>query len=664
MVTGASFSTMLGVAVTFGAENKPAIEPKTVFLQADGIGGYFYAFRVDARGTAGGANASLAAALTDGTYTIQASTRDAAGIVAQTSPQTLTIDTLAPSVSIGPAGGLVTQATQTISGTVGIEDIGTTIVLQEGTVRLGTATVGAGGTWTASVTLASPGSHLITASGTDAAGNIGQAQIGYTLSLLSGGNGQNAGNGSGPAIVQNPGVGQVVTLDSQTSGSVQKGGAGTLVITGTNTYQGATTVEAGRLTVDGSIVSPVTVKNGAVLGGLGSVGAVTIEAGGVLSPGHSPGALATRDLRLAAGAVLKEELGGTGAGQFDQLTVSGGVSLGGATLDATAYAGFVSKRGDSFVFIDNDGTDAVSGTFAGLSEGASLSLGARSYQICYHGGDGNDVVLTDVTRPSDAILNLFGSVEHSTASQAGSVYALYEAVLDRAPDPLGLEGFTQALKTGMSLADIAQALLTSPEHGPQAASTTAFVESLYMHLLNRSADAGGLAFFTDALAHGVSQAQVAVQVATSAEAQAVLKPVFEAGVFVGDVSETAVARLYYGLLERAPDAAGLQSFGAVVAQGSATGGSAGALQALKSVANAMLASPEYAASHASLTNAQYVDEVFEGALGRHADTAGLSYWQDALAHGASRADVALGIAQSQEAQAHLVGNVEDGWHLV
>jgi hypothetical protein len=189
------------------------------------------------------------------------------------------------------------------------------------------------------------------------------------------------------------------------------------------------------------------------------------------------------------------------------------------------------------------------------------------------------------------------------------------------------------------------------------------VESLYTHLLNRSADAGGLAFFTNELAHGVSQAQVAVQVATSAEAQAVLKPVFEAGVFVGDVSETAVARLYHGLLERAPDAGGLQSFGAVVAQGTATSG-AGALQALKSVANVMLASPEYAASHGSLTNAQYVDEVFEGALGRHADTAGLSFWQDALAHGASRADVALGIAQSQEAQAHLVGNVEDGWHLV
>ncbi|KAB1071169.1 FG-GAP-like repeat-containing protein [Methylobacterium planeticum] len=601
------------------------------------------------------------ASLSEGVYTLTATAADAAGNVSSASEAlTITLDTTAPVLAFTTQGGSTYAATQTVAGTVTDSNVpvGAIITLKEGATTLGTAVVQTDGTWSTSINLGAYGAHTITASGADLAGNTGQAQLSFILAV------PDTPPDPSAAGTVSPAAGQTQTLSGLTSGSLTVDGAGTLILTGTNTYTGPTEVKAGTLIVDGSIVSPVTVGSGATLGGHGSTGTVTIQSGGTLSPGNSPGLLSTKDLSLASGSVLKEEIGGTATGQFDQLKVTGMVAVGGATLDLHAFGSFVSVRGDSFVFIDNDGTDAVFGSFAGLSEGASLSLGARSYQISYHGGDGNDVVLTDVTRPSEAVLNLFGSVEHSAASQAGSVYALYEALLDRAPDPLGLEGFTTALKTGMSLADIAQALLTSPEHGPQAASTTTYVESLYANLLNRPADGGGLAFFTDELTHGVSQAQVAVQVATSAEAQAVLKPVFDAGVFVGDASETAVARLYYGLLERAPDAGGLQSFETVVKQGAATSGVPGAIQALKDVAGAMLASPEYAATHGSLTNAQFVVELYEGALGRHADTAGLSFWQDALAHGTSRADVALGISESIEAQIHLVNQIEAGWHLV
>ena len=46
--------------------------------------------------------------------------------------------------------------------------------------------------------------------------------------------------------------------------------------------------------------------------------------------------------------------------------------------------------------IDNDGVDPVSGTFAGLNEGAIVTLNASDFQISYVGGDGNDVTLTVV----------------------------------------------------------------------------------------------------------------------------------------------------------------------------------------------------------------------------------------------------------------------------
>jgi hypothetical protein len=46
-----------------------------------------------------------------------------------------------------------------------------------------------------------------------------------------------------------------------------------------------------------------------------------------------------------------------------------------------------------FTLIDNDGTDPVIGTFNGLPEGATVTVGPASYTISYVGGSGNDVVL-------------------------------------------------------------------------------------------------------------------------------------------------------------------------------------------------------------------------------------------------------------------------------
>ncbi len=81
---------------------------------------------------------------------------------------------------------------------------------------------------------------------------------------------------------------------------------------------------------------------------------------------------------------------------FDQLIVNGTVSLNGA-LDVTHLNSFSPVNGNSFTIIDNDGTDAVVGTFAGLSEGATFVSDGKAYSISYAGGTGNDVVLTFVS---------------------------------------------------------------------------------------------------------------------------------------------------------------------------------------------------------------------------------------------------------------------------
>lgn len=204
-------------------------------------------------------------------------------------------------------------------------------------------------------------------------------------------------------------------------------GTGTLTLSATNAYTGATTVTSGTLLVNGSIVtSGVTfVAGGATLGGNGSVGAVMVASSGTLSPGASAGILSTGDLTFISGTHFMVELGGTGAGTgYDQAHVTGTVDLGGAMLDVSLIGGFnlTSASNATYRIIDNDGADAVTGTFAGLAEGASVSIGGVSLRLSYQGGDGNDVVLT---APSFAPPNLTEVVTAltSTTVAAGGMFS-------------------------------------------------------------------------------------------------------------------------------------------------------------------------------------------------------------------------------------------------
>jgi autotransporter-associated beta strand protein len=191
-------------------------------------------------------------------------------------------------------------------------------------------------------------------------------------------------------------------------GSLTKIGSGTLTLSGANTYTGATTVNGGMLVVDGSITSAVTV-NGGALGGSGTTRAVTVNSGGTLSPGNSPGILNVQgDLTLTLGATCLVDLNGAAVGtQYDQVNVTGIVSLGNATL--SLQLAFTPTGGTMFKVINNDLTDSVVGIFNGLAEGATFTVNGQAFSISYIGGDGNDVVVTAVPEPGTWALLLAGS---------------------------------------------------------------------------------------------------------------------------------------------------------------------------------------------------------------------------------------------------------------
>jgi hypothetical protein len=177
-----------------------------------------------------------------------------------------------------------------------------------------------------------------------------------------------------------------------------------------NTYNGVTTVSAGQLIVNGSITSATTV-DGDAFGGSGTVGSVTVNSLGTLSPGDGAGILSViGDLALSLGATYLVDLNGVAVGtQYDQTNVTGIVSLGDATL--TLSLGFAPVTGNTFTIINNDGTEQVAGTFNGLLEGAQITAGPQAFTISYQGGTGNDVVLTAaVPEPGAVVLPALSAV--------------------------------------------------------------------------------------------------------------------------------------------------------------------------------------------------------------------------------------------------------------
>lgn len=104
-------------------------------------------------------------------------------------------------------------------------------------------------------------------------------------------------------------------------------------------------------------------------------------------------------LLFANKSVLAIDLNGTVADtQYDQLQVAGNIDLTGLTL---SLSGTYSPRiGESFTIVNNLGANSVAGEFSGLADGKAfqISVGAAAgyYVIDYHGGDGNDVIMTRV----------------------------------------------------------------------------------------------------------------------------------------------------------------------------------------------------------------------------------------------------------------------------
>ncbi|HEY2785866.1 MAG TPA: FG-GAP-like repeat-containing protein [Fimbriiglobus sp.] len=183
-------------------------------------------------------------------------------------------------------------------------------------------------------------------------------------------------------------------------------GTGTATISRSFTDAGGTVdVETGTL----KLPDPATIGSG-TLEGFGTVGNSVTVTGGTVSPGNnSPGVLTVTNNYTQTGGQLSLELSGTTAGtQYDQLVVGGTVNLQSPAALAVSL-GYTAKVGDAFVILHNAGSNPITGTFAGLADGATFSIGKTTLRISYQqssGGTvtGNDVVLTVTKIGSTALV--------------------------------------------------------------------------------------------------------------------------------------------------------------------------------------------------------------------------------------------------------------------
>jgi len=167
---------------------------------------------------------------------------------------------------------------------------------------------------------------------------------------------------------------------------ITKVGTGTWNLAGA-TYggvagQGATiNVNGGAVNWGGAALTAINtvVGSGGTLKGTGLVGATTVNSGGTLSTGNSPGCLTIATLTLNSGSNFNQDIASaTACSGYDQTTITGAVSLGNATLNTLPT--YTPADGTVFTIIT---AGSVVGTFNGLANGATFTANGILFRINY-----------------------------------------------------------------------------------------------------------------------------------------------------------------------------------------------------------------------------------------------------------------------------------------
>jgi subtilisin-like proprotein convertase family protein len=586
------------------------------------------------------------------------------------------------SADINPA-----TATQTVTLTVtvtgatflGVTPTGTVTYL-EGTKQIGTAPL-TGGTAQLLISTLSVGTHSITASyGGDGNFNAGTSSgtLSEVINLAS--TTTTLGSSVNPAA-----VGQTVKFTATVAGMAPAAGtpSGTVIFTIDGKAQPG-------VTLDSSGKATLSVSN------LGQ-GSHTITAsyGGDANFNGSPSNTVTQTINIAntsvfvsfspsapslgqsltITALVSRQSPGTGIpGGLVAFTIDG-IPAGSPTLDATGKAsvsiaslgvgthtvtaaysgdsndgissagpvGFSVGRGSATTTLSSSSGQVVSGkpiTFTATVAAAAPASGTPTGTVTFFDGNVNlgSSSLQNGVASVTVTLQVFGA--HSiTASYGGDatfnpgnssaplvitvgspnqayVAQLYLDLLHRPADPGGLQHWSSLIDAGVSRASVVLGIEGSFEYRSDV------VDALYVQLLHRHADPVGLPLFANALGQGASVEAV--------EATLIGSPEYF-NTRGGGTNGGFLSAVYEDVLSRPIDPTGAAAFGLLLSQG---------LTPRSSIASLIISSQEGLSDR---VNGWYL-----AYLHRKADPFGLNSFVNALAHGATDQQIIADIVSSDE----------------
>ena len=285
------------------------------------------------------------------------------------------------SLASGSTVGIGGSGTLAGSGLIG----GNTTVTGNGAIYLSGGTIGGtlaatGGNWNGTGTV---GSSITSSSNTFTIGSganlIALAGLNVTGGALAGaGTLSGSLNYTSPAASSFPGNitgnGAAVTLGS---------GAGVLTLTGSNTYTGATNVNASTLIVNGthSGGGAYTIASGATLSGTGTISGgntVTLNAGGFIAPGAVAG-------NNNVGTLTLPNFATSGSGTID-FDLAFATTAGNGVNDLVAVSGNLSLGGTTNIAVNLHNTTVLSnGNYELFSYGGSLTGNASSLALANSG---------------------------------------------------------------------------------------------------------------------------------------------------------------------------------------------------------------------------------------------------------------------------------------
>ncbi|MBC7802102.1 MAG: DUF4214 domain-containing protein [Gemmatimonadaceae bacterium] len=303
-------------------------------------------------------------------------------------------------------------------------------------------------------------------------------------------------------------------------------------------------------------------------------------------------------------------------------------------------------------------TDTLSNTLYIGGDGTDVVvLGEALRQTTFSTFANGDVELTrgvqaDIIRGVEQLRFLDGRMVYDPADPAAQVVRLYQAGLGRAPDQAGLNFWIGNVQRGVPLADLATAFLTSPE----------FVGRFGSGLSNQ-----GFVIRVYENVLGRAPDPAGLQFWTggldrgASTRGATLAGISESGENKG-VTKALVDSGIWDVNETAQQVARLYDTALGRLPDSAglgfwTAAIDSGRSKLLDLAQSFVTSAEFAQTYGPLNNRDFVAAVYTNTLGRPGDAAGVEFWTNALNAGTSRASVTIGFSESAEHQIRTAANV-------